>query len=108
MVCLDVSENKLEQLPNEVSGLVALTDLLLSQNLLECIPDGIGEYWDGKWGRTPPLGRLQAQLCLTEHLGLMDVVTGRVQQQQMVLLSRTVQGVFGFLICVVESCPRTV
>lgn len=44
LVCLDVSENKLEQLPNEVSGLVALTDLLLSQNLLECIPDGIGEY----------------------------------------------------------------
>lgn len=43
LVCLDVSENKLEQLPNEVSGLVALTDLLLSQNLLECIPDGIGE-----------------------------------------------------------------
>lgn len=39
-----MSENKLEQLPNEVSGLVALTDLLLSQNLLECIPDGIGEY----------------------------------------------------------------
>uniref|UniRef100_A0A8C8VKQ7 Scribble planar cell polarity protein n=1 Tax=Pelusios castaneus TaxID=367368 RepID=A0A8C8VKQ7_9SAUR len=43
LVCLDVSENKLEQLPNEVSGLVALTDLLLSQNLLECIPDGIGQ-----------------------------------------------------------------
>lgn len=48
LVCLDVSENKLEQLPNEVSGLVALTDLLLSQNLLECIPDGIGECcWMG-------------------------------------------------------------
>uniref|UniRef100_A0A8C5X476 SCRIB protein n=1 Tax=Malurus cyaneus samueli TaxID=2593467 RepID=A0A8C5X476_9PASS len=29
LVCLDVSENKLEQLPNE--------------NLLECIPDGIGQ-----------------------------------------------------------------
>jgi len=41
-----VSENKLEQLPNEVSGLVALTDLLLSQNVLEGIPDGIGEYWE--------------------------------------------------------------
>lgn len=52
LVCLDVSENKLEQLPNEVSGLVALTDLLLSQNLLECIPDGIGELWDGECCRT--------------------------------------------------------
>lgn len=76
-----MSENKLEQLPNEVSGLVALTDLLLSQNLLECIPDGIGEYWDGKWGRTPPLGRLQARLCPSEPLGLMDAVAGRVQKQ---------------------------
>lgn len=55
LVCLDVSENKLEQLPNEVSGLVALTDLLLSQNLLESIPDGIGECWDGEqWGTSLP------------------------------------------------------
>lgn len=43
LVCLDVSENKMEQLPEEISGLVVLTDLLLSQNLLEMIPDGIGE-----------------------------------------------------------------
>lgn len=43
LVCLDVSENKLELLPSEISGLVALTDLLLSQNLLENIPDGVGE-----------------------------------------------------------------
>lgn len=43
LVCLDVSENKLEQLPGEISGLVGLTDFLLSQNLLVTIPDGIGE-----------------------------------------------------------------
>lgn len=49
LVCLDVSENKLEQLPGEISGLAALTDLLLSQNLLECIPDGIGACWAGDY-----------------------------------------------------------
>lgn len=49
LVCLDVSENKLEQLPDEIGGLVVLTDLLLSQNLLEMIPDGIGECGHA-WG----------------------------------------------------------
>lgn len=44
LVCLDVSENKLEHLPDEIGGLVVLTDLLLSQNLLEVIPEGIGEW----------------------------------------------------------------
>ncbi|MEQ2211168.1 hypothetical protein XENOCAPTIV_027846, partial [Xenoophorus captivus] len=42
LVCLDVSENRLEELPSELSGLLALTDLLLTQNLLEVIPDSIG------------------------------------------------------------------
>ena len=40
---LDVSENKLERLPEEIGGLVSLTDLLLSQNQLEFLPDGIGQ-----------------------------------------------------------------
>ena len=39
---LDVSENQLEFLPEEMSGLASLTDLCLSQNRLESIPDGIG------------------------------------------------------------------
>lgn len=43
LVCLDVSENRLEELPSEVSGLLALTDLLLTQNMLEAVPDSIGE-----------------------------------------------------------------
>lgn len=43
LVCLDVSENQLTELPSEVSGLIALTDLLLSQNHLEDVPDSIGE-----------------------------------------------------------------
>ncbi|KAF2987282.1 hypothetical protein EK904_000094 [Melospiza melodia maxima] len=43
LLCLDVSENKLECLPEEISGLTSLTDLLVSQNLLQVLPDGIGE-----------------------------------------------------------------
>jgi len=43
LVCLDVSENKLEHLPEELGGLVQLTDLLVSQNLLEVLPESIGE-----------------------------------------------------------------
>ncbi|RXM30770.1 Leucine-rich repeat-containing protein 1 [Acipenser ruthenus] len=43
LLCLDVSENKLERLPEEISGLCSLTDLLVSQNLLEELPDGIGK-----------------------------------------------------------------
>lgn len=42
-MCLDVSENRLEELPSELNGLLALTDLLLTQNLLEFVPDSIGE-----------------------------------------------------------------
>lgn len=44
LLCLDVSENRLERLPEEISGLTSLTDLVISQNLLEMLPDGIGEY----------------------------------------------------------------
>lgn len=44
LLCLDVSENKLECLPEEISGLTSLTDLLVSQNLLQVLPDGIGKY----------------------------------------------------------------
>lgn len=43
LVCLDVSENRLEALPAELGGLALLTDLLLSQNLLQRLPDGIGQ-----------------------------------------------------------------
>lgn len=45
-MCLDVSENRLEELPSELNGLLALTDLLLTQNLLEVVPDSIGEKQD--------------------------------------------------------------
>ena len=40
---LDVSENKLEQLPEEIAGLTQLTDFILSQNHLEYLPDGLGK-----------------------------------------------------------------
>lgn len=42
-----MSENRLEELPSEINGLLALTDLLLTQNLLEVIPDSIGEKYKG-------------------------------------------------------------
>lgn len=50
LVCLDVSENRLEELPSELGGLLLLTDLLLSQNLLQRLPDGIGQHRPGHWG----------------------------------------------------------
>jgi len=51
---LDVSENKLERLPEEIGGLVSLTDLLLSQNQLEFLPDGIGQWPDTPmWPNSP-------------------------------------------------------
>lgn len=43
LVCLDVSENHLEDLPDEIGGLQSLTDLHLSQNMIEKLPDGIGQ-----------------------------------------------------------------
>ena len=43
LVCLDISENRLEDLPEEVGGLEYLTDLHLSQNVIEVLPDGIGQ-----------------------------------------------------------------
>lgn len=46
-MCLDVSENRLEELPSELNGLLALTDLLLTQNLLEFVPDSIGKTYSG-------------------------------------------------------------
>lgn len=51
LVCLDVSENRLEELPSELNGLLALTDLLLTQNLLEVVPDSIGQRRTGGAGR---------------------------------------------------------
>jgi len=40
---LDVSENKLEDLPEEIGDLDSLTDLHLSMNLLDRLPDTIGK-----------------------------------------------------------------
>lgn len=43
LLCLDVSENRIERLPEEIGGLVLLTDLLVSQNLIDALPESIGE-----------------------------------------------------------------
>lgn len=44
LLCLDVSENKIERLPEELGGLLSLTDLLVSQNLIDSLPESIGEH----------------------------------------------------------------
>ncbi len=44
LLCLDVSENKMERLPEELGGLVSLTDLLVSQNLIDALPESIGKH----------------------------------------------------------------
>ena len=46
LLCLDVSENKVERLPDELGGLVSLTDLLVSQNLIDALPESIGKNLD--------------------------------------------------------------
>lgn len=43
LLCLDVSENKLEHLPEELASLLSLTDLLVSQNFIDALPEGIGQ-----------------------------------------------------------------
>uniref|UniRef100_A0A8C3AAT5 Leucine rich repeat containing 1 n=1 Tax=Cyclopterus lumpus TaxID=8103 RepID=A0A8C3AAT5_CYCLU len=43
LLCLDVSENKMERLPEELGGLVSLIDLLVSQNLIDALPESIGK-----------------------------------------------------------------
>ena len=45
---IDISENKLERLPEEINGLINLTDLILSQNQLENLPEGIGKSRNAK------------------------------------------------------------
>lgn len=40
---LDLSENRLEELPDSIGGLELLTDLIVSVNNLHDLPDGICE-----------------------------------------------------------------
>lgn len=44
LLCLDVSENKIERLPEELGNLLSLADLLVSQNLIEALPESIGKH----------------------------------------------------------------
>lgn len=41
---LDLSENKIEYIPDEIGTLTNLTDLILSQNQIEQLPDTIGWF----------------------------------------------------------------
>lgn len=49
LLCLDVSENKMERLPEELGGLVSLTDLLVSQNIIDALPETIGKHSDSSF-----------------------------------------------------------
>jgi len=41
---LDLFENKFDQLPDDIGDLSSLTDLLVSRNQLESLPESIGIY----------------------------------------------------------------
>ena len=55
--CLDVSENRIEELPEEISGLISLSLLIVSSNTLHELPEGIGEFVN------PSLGYVWARQC---------------------------------------------
>lgn len=44
LLCVDVSENKIQRLPEELGGLLSLADLLVSQNLIDALPESIGNH----------------------------------------------------------------
>jgi len=41
---LDISENKVERLPDTIGQLHSLTDLHLSDNLIDYLPDSLGQF----------------------------------------------------------------
>ncbi len=43
---IDLSVNHLTVLPNSISGLVSLSDLNLTQNYLDSLPDEVGTFKD--------------------------------------------------------------
>ena len=43
LVYLDMSKNRIETVDMDISGCEALEDLLLSSNMLQQLPDSIGE-----------------------------------------------------------------
>ena len=63
LLCLDVSENKLERLPEELSSMHSLTDLLVSQNLIDMLPEGIGQCVCG-------YGCVSVCVCANECVGV--------------------------------------
>jgi len=54
LVCLDLSENKLESVPESIGSLACVTDLTLSHNFIEQLPDTLGETVVGFSARLPP------------------------------------------------------
>lgn len=61
LLCLDVSENKIERIPEELGNLALLTDLLVSQNLIDALPESIGK-------RVHPVIRAQRHVFEANHV----------------------------------------
>lgn len=76
LLCLDVSENKIDRIPEELGNLASLTDLLVSQNLINALPESIGKHvhpvssahWRVFEANTSP-ERLFFFPCLQENYG---------------------------------------
>uniref|UniRef100_A0A673FUI7 Leucine-rich repeat-containing protein 1-like n=1 Tax=Sinocyclocheilus rhinocerous TaxID=307959 RepID=A0A673FUI7_9TELE len=87
LTCLDVSENKLEHLPEEMGNLLSLTDLLVSQNLIDMLPEGLG-----KLRRLSILKADQNRLVhLPESIGNCESLTELVlTENQLVSLPRSI------------------
>lgn len=45
LAVLDVTKNKLERLPEQISRLKCLSDLHASENCIEVLPNDIGQLW---------------------------------------------------------------
>ena len=85
----DASENKIEYLPDEISGCTALTDFHLSQNLLEELPDTIGKcelksvtnddpyFLVARWGR----GRKRRLIWMVQSKDLFLSSKSRVNSE---------------------------
>ncbi|CAI9622442.1 unnamed protein product, partial [Staurois parvus] len=87
LLCLDVSENKLERLPEEISGLTSLTDLLVSQNLIEVLPDGIGKLKRLSILKVDQNRLMQLTECIGECESLTELV---LTENQLLILPRSI------------------
>ena len=80
---MDISENRLEDIPNEIYGLSKLTDLHLSQNSIEFLPDSIGDLvkltiFKIDQNRLSELNRNIGRCCNLQELVLTENLIGEL------------------------------